>query len=75
MTCLKCRGLVVVHNDEARCLNCGRYYFPPDSTVEICSQGGTCTEKSERDGLCEAHWRMRMGIVNDGRPLSRRYRA
>lgn len=75
MTCLKCRGLVVVEHDEARCLCCGRYYFPPDSTVEICSQGGTCGREAERDGLCDRHWRQRMAMVNNGKKAGHRCRS
>lgn len=74
MTCSKCGGLVVVHHDEARCLMCGKYWFPPDPSVEVCSQGGTCDGLAERDGLCDKHWRQRLEQVNKGRAKSFRYR-
>lgn len=75
MRCKKCNGLVAVYHDEARCLNCGRYYFPPDSTIEICSQGGNCGRDAEIDGLCWLHHKQRMAMVNNGRNVYKRYRA
>lgn len=76
MTCSKCRGLVVmgVGADEARCILCGKYYFPPEPDGEICSQGGTCGRTAEKDGLCAMHWRQRLDNINKGRSASRRYR-
>lgn len=74
MECSKCRGLVFVQHEEARCLMCGRYWFPPEPSGDICSQGGTCGRKAERDGLCDRHWRQRMENINRGRKASHRYR-
>lgn len=74
MTCSKCRGLVIAQHDEARCILCGKYWFPPEPVGEVCSQGGACLRMAERDGLCDVHWRQRMEHVNHGRPASRRYR-
>lgn len=74
MTCLKCGGLVVVTYGDAHCVFCGTYYFPPEPTGEICSQGGTCTDAAEMDGLCRKHWQQRMVDVNKGRAKGFRYR-
>lgn len=75
MECSKCGGLVVVTPDEARCINCGKYAFPPDSPMEFCSQGGTCGSAAERDGLCDLHWRQRMEKVNRGKKAGHRCRS
>lgn len=75
MTCSKCGGLVVVHQNDARCINCGRYWFPPEPSGDICSQGGTCGMDAERDGLCDLHWRQRMEKVNRGKKAGHRCRS
>lgn len=75
MRCAKCQGLVAVYHDEARCLNCGAYYFPPLQTVETCTQGGNCPEAAAIDGLCVEHHTQRMVMVNSGRNIYKRYRA
>ena len=59
--CSRCQGLVVVDHDEARCINCGRYWFPPAAPETECSQ---CEHDVWRDGLCQSHWRARMQLVN-----------
>lgn len=74
MTCTKCHGLVVVHHDEARCLSCGKYWFPPEQVGEFCSQGGTCGRFAEHDGLCLKHWTQRMEMVNRGRRAGFKFR-
>lgn len=74
MTCRKCGGFVATYHDEARCLACGKYYFPPEPTGEICSQGGTCGREAEMDGLCRKHWQQRMDMVNRGRRAGFKFR-
>lgn len=74
MECSKCGGLVVVSYGEAHCVFCGKYYFPPEPTGEICSQGGTCTKLAWRDGLCQEDWHARMALINKGRAKAFRYR-
>ena len=75
MNCHKCQGLVVLHNGEARCLNCGKYWFQPLATIELCSQGdGACTEPAGIDGLCQTHWQARLDKVNEGRRAGFRYK-
>jgi hypothetical protein len=61
MTCSKCGGLVVAGHGEARCLNCGRYWFQADKNQTECSQ---CDHDVWRDGLCQVHWQARMEMVN-----------
>lgn len=75
MNCSKRRGLVATYHDESRCLNCGAYYFPPDPTVERCTQGGDCPEAATIAGLCKRHHTQRMHMVNHGRNIYKRYRA
>lgn len=75
MRCLKCQGLVAVYHDEARCMNCGRYYYPPLTTIELCSQGDVaCMEPAGIDGLCQAHWQARLDKVNEGRRAGFKYK-
>ncbi len=73
-SCNKCGGLVVVTHDEAKCINCGAYYFSIDPAGDICSQGGTCGREAAMDGLCQKHWQQRMDMVNRGRAKGFRLR-
>ncbi len=73
-SCSKCGGLVVTYHEEDRCINCGAYYFPPEPTGEICSQGGTCGREAAMDGLCQKHWQQRMDMVNRGRRAGFKFR-
>jgi hypothetical protein len=33
MRCSKCQGLVIQNHADLKCINCGRYYFPPAPTA------------------------------------------
>ena len=74
MRCTKCQGLVVPGHDEARCLQCGTYWFPPDRSGTFCSQSGTCGRNAEIDGLCTIHHKLRMDQINFGKALMNRVR-
>ena len=51
-SCLKCTGDLVLEDDEWRCLQCGRYYYPRSPYLsEINPAGGQKRRRSPSGGV------------------------